>query len=160
MQTCVGRDFIQQLAEYYEAVDRLVLAAVKLGSRGWFCCRARLHVALFMLTREFEELAPLRRRFGLLSIDVDVSLKSLVERGLLEEKLEIPGAVDGAPLPGYGVYMYRLTWAGRILASKAVKEVSPRIRKRMKELLKLDVWSLIGYAYVKYPLDAWPIELA
>jgi hypothetical protein len=152
--------FLQQLAEYYKTVDGLILAAVKLGSRGWFCCRVKLHVVLFMLTREFEELAPLRRRFGLLSVDVDVSLKSLVERGFLEERLEIPGTVDGVVHPGYGVYMYRLTKAGRALAGRAVKEMSPRVRKRMKELLKLDVWALIGYAYVKYPLDAWPIELA
>jgi hypothetical protein len=144
--------------QYWEDVNRYVLAAVKLGAeRGWFCCRAKIHAVLFILSREFKELAHLRSPFGIENIDVNVSLKSLVECCFLEERLEIPGIIDGVKLPGYGVYMYRLTRAGRALANKAVERMSPGIRRRMKELLKKDVWSLIGYAYVKYPEEAKPI---
>jgi hypothetical protein len=148
--------------QYWKDVDRYVLAAVKLGAkRGWLCCRAKIHAALFILAREFKELAHLRSSFGgLESVDVDVSLKTLVKCCLIEEKLKTPGTIDGVKLPGYGVYMYRLTWAGRALADKVIKEMNAEVRKRMKELLKMDVWSLIGYAYVKYPEEAWPVELA
>jgi hypothetical protein len=144
--------------QYWRDVDRYVLAAVKLGAkRGWFCCRAKIHAALFILAREFEELAHLRNLFGIENVDINVSLKRLVECCFLEERLKMPGVIDGVKLPGYGVYMYRLTWAGRALADEAVKKMSSRIRKRMKELLKMDVWALIGYAYVRYPMDAKPI---
>jgi len=58
--------------------------------------------------------------------------------------------VDGLKHTGY-VYTYRLTRAGRVLAERAVEKLSPKVRKRMKELLKLTVWELIGYVYVRYP---------
>ena len=136
----------------YEDVGKLVLAAVKLGSRGGrLCCRTRMRVALFLLAWEFEELAHLRGEFYMWLADVDVAVKVLVEKGFLEERLEVPGAVDGVRLPRRIIYTYRLTKAGRVLADDAVKEISPKVRRRMKELLKLDVWALVGYAYVKYP---------
>jgi hypothetical protein len=104
---------------------------VKLGAeRGWFCCRAKMHAVLFILSREFEELAHLRSPFGIENIDVNVSIWRLVKCCLLEERLKMPNAVGGIKLPGYGVYMHRPTWAGRALADKAVKEISPRIRER------------------------------
>lgn len=133
-------------------VDELVLTAVKLGSgRGRLCCRARMRVALFILTWEFEELAHLRGEFYMWLVDVDAAVKALVKGGFLEERLELPGAVDGMRLPGYAVYTYRLTRAGRVLADRAIKKMSPETRRRLKELLMLNVWTLIGYAYVKYP---------
>jgi len=146
----------------FEDVKRFVLAAVKLGSRwGRFCCRARMHAALFLLAREFEELAHLRNPLGMLNVDVDVAVRVLVEMGFLEERLEVPGVIDGVRLPRRAVYTYRLTRAGRVLADDAVKELSPQVRKRMKEFLKMSLWSLIGYAYVKHPEHAKPaVELA
>ncbi len=147
--------------EYWEEVDRYVLTIVKLGSRrGKFCCRARVYAVLFIVTREFKELAHLRKNSYIQSVDVYVSLKSLARLGFLEERLEMPGVIDGVAHPGYGVYTYRLTRAGHVLADEAVREVSPKIKKRMKELLRLSVWSLIGYAYVRYPEEARPVELA
>jgi len=137
---------------FFEDVRNFVLAAVKLGSRrDGFCCRARMHAALFVLSREFKEVSNLCRCVGMLNLGLDAIVETLVERGLLEERLEFPGAVDGVRLPGYAVYTYRLTKDGHLLAEDAVEEMDPRIRRRMKELLKMDVWSLIGYAYVKYP---------
>jgi hypothetical protein len=150
--------YMEDFMECWEDVDRYVLAAVRLGAkRGWFCCRARLHAALFILSREFKELAHLRSPFGIENIDVDVSIWKLVEYCLLEERLKMPNIIDGVALPGYGIYMYRLTGAGRALADKAIEKMSSGVRRRMKELLKRDVWSLIGYAYVKYPEEAKPI---
>jgi hypothetical protein len=147
--------------KYWEEVVEYVLAAVRLGSRrGRFCCRAKIYTTLFTLTREFKELAHLCERLGIQIVDVYASLKSLVRLGFLEERLEMSGVIDGVALPGYGVYTYRLTRAGRALADVAAREVSLKIKKRMKELLKLSVWSLIGYAYVRYPEEAWPVELA
>ncbi len=147
--------------EYWKEVDRFVLTAIRLGSRrGKFCCRAKVYTTLFILTREFKELAHLRNRLSMQIVDVNVSLRTLAEFGFLEERLEVPGVIDGVALPGYGIYTYRLTRKGRILADEAVRKACPEIKKRMKELLKLDVWSLIGYAYVRYPEEAWPVELA
>jgi len=82
--------------------------------------------------------------------DLDATVEVLAEEGLLEERLEFPGAVDGVWLPGYAVYTYRLTRDGHLFAKDAVKRMSPPLRRRMRELLKMDVWSLIGYAYVRY----------
>jgi hypothetical protein len=148
-------DDVQRFMACWEDVDMYVLAAVKLvAGRGWFCCRAKMHAALFILSREFKELAHLRSPFGIESIDVNASIRKLVEHCLLEERLEVPGVIEGVALPGYGIYKYRLTKAGRALASRAVGKMSPEVRRRMKELLKMDIWSLIGYAYVKYPMDA------
>jgi hypothetical protein len=66
--------------QYWKDVDRYVLAAVKLGAKkGWFCCRAKIHAVLFILSREFKELAHLRSPFGMENIDVDVSIRRLVE---------------------------------------------------------------------------------
>jgi hypothetical protein len=144
----MDRDFWRE----YEDVERLVLAAVRLGSkRGGLCCRTRIRVASFILTWEFEELAHLHDEFHMWTFDVDSTLKAFTKVGFLEEGLEFPGVVDGMRLPGYGVYTYRLTRAGRVLADRAVREMSPKVRRRLQELLSLDIWTLIGYAYVRYP---------
>jgi len=144
----VEQDFWRE----YEDVERLVLASVKLGSgRGRLCCRTRIRVATFILTWEFEELAHLRDEYYMWIVDVDATVKALAKEGLLEERLEFPGAVDGMRLPGYGIYTYRLTRAGRVLADRAVKEMSPEMRRRLKELLEMNLWALVGQAYVKYP---------
>jgi hypothetical protein len=141
-----------QLVEYYRALERYVLAAMKLGSRrGIFCCRAKMHATLFVLSQEFK--LPYRS-IGMHVFDLDATVETLVERGLLEERLEFPGAVDGVWFPGYAVYTYRLTKDGRLFAKDAVEKMDPRIRRRMKELLEMDLWSLIGYAYVRYPEDS------
>jgi hypothetical protein len=134
----------------YEDVERLVLASVKLGS-GRLCCRTRIRVATFILTWEFEELAHLRDEYYMWIVDVDSTVKALAKEGLLEELLEFPGVVDGMKLPGYGIYTYRLTRAGHVLADRAVKEMSPGMRRRLKELLEMNLWALVGQAYAKYP---------
>ncbi|MFZ8810683.1 MAG: hypothetical protein ACO2PN_21565 [Pyrobaculum sp.] len=72
-----------------------------------------------------------------------------VRLGLLEEWVEGLDVIDGLKHAGY-VYYYRLTRAGRVLAESAVKKLNPAIKKRMKKLLKLTVWELIGYAYVRH----------
>jgi uncharacterized protein YwgA len=133
-----------------------VLAAVKLGSRGGiFRYKTKIHKTLFILAQEFEELSQLRSdfisyHFGPWSYEIEFTIEELVHLGFLEERVNKVDEVDGLKHTGY-VYTYRLTRAGRVLAEGAVKKLSPKVRKRMKELMKLTVWELIGYAYVRYP---------
>lgn len=134
-----------------------VLAIIKLGSSrdGEFRYKTRVHKILFVLAQEFEELSNLRSdfipyHFGPWSYEVDFTIKELVYSGFLEEKLDKRDEIDGLQHTGY-VYAYRLTRAGRVLAERAIKKLSPKIRERIKELLKLNLWTLIGYVYVKYP---------
>ncbi len=133
-----------------------VFAVIKLGSRGGiFRYKTRIHKVLFVLAQEFEELSPLRNdfipyHFGPWSYEVEFEIKYLVRLGFLEEKLEKQDEIDGLRHTGY-VYAYHLTRAGRVLAEQAVKKLSPKIKKRMKELLELSVWELIGYVLVRYP---------
>jgi len=136
-------------------VKDCVLAAVKLGSGrgGVFRYKTRVHKILFLLAQEFEELRDLRgdfipHHFGPWSYEVEFAVRALVRLGFLEEKLEEHSEIDGLPHAAYA-YAYRLTRAGRALAGPAVKRLSPKIKKKMKELLKLDLWTLIGY--VKHP---------
>jgi uncharacterized protein YwgA len=134
-----------------------VLAIIKLGSSrdGEFRYKTRIHKILFILAHEFEELNNLRSdfipyHFGPWSYEVDFTIKELVRSGFLEEKLDKRDEIDGLQHTGY-VYAYRLTRAGKVLAERAIKKLSPKIRERIKELLKLKLWTLIGYVYVKYP---------
>ncbi len=133
-----------------------VLAIIKLGSRdGEFRYKTKIHKILFILAQEFEELGNLRSdfipyHFGPWSYEVESTIKELVHSGFLEEKLEKRDEIDGLQHTGY-VYVYRLTRAGRVLAERAVKKLSPKIRERIKGLLKLNLWTLIGYIYVRYP---------
>jgi hypothetical protein len=133
-----------------------VLAVVKLGTRGGvFRYKTRVHKVLFVLAQEFEELSWLRSdfipyHFGPWSYEVEFEIKYLVHLGFLEEKLDKLDEIDGLKHAGY-VYTYRLTRAGRVLAGDIVEKLSPKIKKRMKELLKLSVWELIGYVLVRYP---------
>ena len=133
-----------------------VLAAVKLGSRsGIFRYKTKIHKTLFILAQEFEELSQLRsdfipHHFGPWSYEIEFTIEELVHLGFLEERVNKVDEVDGLKHTGY-VYTYRLTRAGRVLAERAVEKLSPKVRKRMKELLKLTVWELIGYVYVRYP---------
>jgi hypothetical protein len=133
-----------------------ILAAVKLGSRrGAFRYKTKIHKTLFVLAQEFEELSQLRNdfipyHFGPWSYEVEFEIKELVRLGFLEERVEKLEVIDGLKHAGY-VYTYRLTRAGRVLAERAVKRLSPKIKKRMKELLGLSLWELIGYVYVRHP---------
>ena len=134
-----------------------VLAAIKLGSSrsGVFRYKTKIHKILFILAQEFEELSWLRSdfipyHFGPWSYEVEFEVQYQVRLGLLEEWVEKLDVIDGLKHVGY-VYYYRLTRAGRVLAESAVKELSPAIKKRIKKLLKLTVWELIGYAYVRHP---------
>jgi len=134
-----------------------VLAIIKLGSSrdGVFRYKTRVHKILFVLAQEFEELNSLRSdfipyHFGPWSYEVEFTIKELMRLGFLEEKLDERDEIDGLQHTGY-VYAYRLTRAGQVLAEDAVKKLSPKIKKRIKELLKLNLWTLIGYVYVKYP---------
>jgi uncharacterized protein YwgA len=134
-----------------------VLAIIKLGSSrdGEFRYKTKIHKILFILAQEFEELSWLRNNFipyhfGPWSYDVEFKIRELVRLGFLEEKLDERDEIDGLRHTGY-VYAYRLTRAGRVLAEDAVKKLSPKIKKRIKELLKLNLWTLIGYVYVRYP---------
>jgi hypothetical protein len=134
-----------------------VLAIIKLGSSrdGEFRYKTKIHKILFILAQEFEELGWLRNNFipyhfGPWSYDVEFKIRELVRLGFLEEKLDERDEIDGLRHTGY-VYAYRLTRAGRVLAEDAVKKLSPKIKKRIKELLKLNLWTLIGYVYVRYP---------
>jgi len=133
-----------------------VLAAVKLGSRsGIFRYKTKIHKTLFILAQEFEELSQLRSdfipyHFGPWSYEIEFTIEELVHLGFLEESVDKLDVIDGLKHTGY-VYTYRLTRAGRVLAERAVEKLSPKVRKRMKELLKLTVWELIGYVYVRYP---------
>jgi hypothetical protein len=133
-----------------------VLALIKLGSRGGvFRYKTRIHKILFILAQEFEELGALRNdfipyHFGPWSYEVEFEIEALTRLGLLEEGVDKPDVIDGLRHTGH-VYHYRLTRAGRVLAESAVKELSPRIKKRMKALLKLSLWELIGYVYVRHP---------
>jgi len=142
--------------QLWEAVRDYVLVAVKLGSRrGVFRYKTRIHKTLFILAQEFEELSWLRSdfipyHFGQWSYEVEFAIRELVRLGLLEEEVAKLDEIDGLRHTGY-VYTYRLTRAGRVLAESAIKKLSPRIKKKMKELLRLSLWELIGYAYVRYP---------
>jgi uncharacterized protein YwgA len=133
-----------------------VLATIKLGSSGGvFRYKTKIHKILFVLAQEFEELSNLRSdfipyHFGPWSYDVEFTIKELIRLGFLEEKLDERDEIDGLQHTGY-VYAYRLTRAGQVLAEDAVKKLSPKIKKRIKELLKLNLWTLIGYVYVRYP---------
>jgi hypothetical protein len=139
-----------------EAVRNYVLAAIKLGSRGGvFRYRTRIHKVLFILAQEFKELDRLRGgfipgHFGPWSYEVEFATAELTRMGFLEEEAVKLDEIDGLRHAGY-VYYYSLTRAGRVLAEDAVKRLSPQIKKRMKELLKLSLWELIGYVYVRYP---------
>ncbi len=164
----VAMDVLRYLAEYL--ITRIfhthmesnltlrdyVLAIIKLGSRdGEFRYKTKIHKILFILAQEFEELSWLRSdfipyHFGPWSYEVEFTIKELVRLGFLEEKLDERNEIDGLQHTGY-VYAYRLTRAGRVLAEDIVKKLSPKIKKRMKELLKLNLWTLIGYVYVRYP---------
>jgi uncharacterized protein YwgA len=134
-----------------------VLAIIKLGSSrdGEFRYKTKIHKILFILAQEFEELSWLRSdfipyHFGPWSYEVEFTIKELMRLGFLEEKLDERDEIDGLQHTGY-VYAYRLTRAGRVLAEDIVKKLSPKIKKRMEELLKLNLWELIGYVYVRYP---------
>jgi uncharacterized protein YwgA len=133
-----------------------VLAIIKLGSSGGvFRYKTKIHKILFVLAQEFEELNNLRSdfipyHFGPWSYEVEFTIKELMRLGLLEEKLDERDEIDGLQHTGH-VYTYRLTRAGQVLAEDAVKKLSPKIKKRIKELLKLNLWTLIGYVYVRYP---------
>ena len=133
-----------------------VLAIIKLGSSGGvFRYKTKIHKILFILAQEFEELNNLRSdfipyHFGPWSYEVEFTIKELMRLGFLEEKLDERDEIDGLQHTGY-VYAYRLTRAGQVLAEDAAKKLSPKIRKRIKELLKLNLWTLIGYVYVQYP---------
>ncbi len=133
-----------------------ILAAVKLGSKGGvFMYKTKIHKVLFVLAQEFEELIPLRGdfipyHFGPWSYEVEFEIKYLVHLGFLEERVDKLDEIDGLKHMGY-VYTYRLTRVGKVLAERAVKKLSPGVRKRMKELLKLSVWELIGYVLVRHP---------
>jgi uncharacterized protein YwgA len=133
-----------------------VLAIIKLGSSGGvFRYKTKIHKILFILAQEFEELNNLRSdfipyHFGPWSYEVEFTIKELMRLGFLEEKLDERDEIDGLQHTGY-VYAYRLTRAGQVLAEDAAKKLSPKIRKRIKELLKLNLWTLIGYVYVRYP---------
>jgi len=133
-----------------------VLAIIKLGSSGGvFRYKTKIHKILFVLAQEFEELNNLRSdfipyHFGPWSYEVEFTIKELMRLGLLEEKLDERDEIDGLQHTGH-VYTYRLTRAGQVLAEDAVKKLSPKIKKRIKELLKLNLWTLIGYVYVQYP---------
>jgi uncharacterized protein YwgA len=133
-----------------------ILAIIKLGSSGgFFRYKTKIHKILFILAQEFEELNNLRSdfipyHFGPWSYEVEFTIKELMRLGFLEEKLDERDEIDGLQHTGY-VYVYRLTRAGQLLAEDAVKKLSPKIRKRIKELLKLNLWTLIGYVYVRYP---------
>ncbi len=137
-------------------VRRCVLAAVKLGSSGGvFRYKTKIHKVLFILAQEFEELSLLHNdfipyHFGPWSYEVEFEIKTLVHLGFLEERVDKLDEIDGLKHTGY-VYCYRLTRAGKVLAERAVKKLSPKVEKRMKELLKLGVWELIGYVLVRYP---------
>jgi uncharacterized protein YwgA len=133
-----------------------VLAIIKLGSSGGvFRYKTKIHKILFILAHEFEELSNLHSdfipyHFGPWSYEVEFTIKELMRLGFLEEKLDERDEIDGLQHTGY-VYAYRLTRAGQVLAEDAAKKLSPKIRKRIKELLKLNLWTLIGYVYVRYP---------
>ncbi len=133
-----------------------VLSVIKLGSRGGvFRYKTRIHKVLFVLAQEFEELSWLRSdfipyHFGPWSYEVEFEIKYLAHFGLLEEWVSRQDVIDGLKHTGY-VYCYRLTRAGRVLAGRAVKRLSPKIKRRIKELLRLSLWELIGYVYVRYP---------
>ncbi len=134
-----------------------VLAIIKLGSSrdGEFRYKTKIHKILFILAQEFEELSWLRSdfipyHFGPWSYEVEFTIKELMHLGFLEEKVDKRDEIDGLQHTGY-VYAYRLTRAGRVLAERAVKKLNPKIKKRIKELLKLNLWTLIGYVYVRYP---------
>jgi predicted transcriptional regulator len=159
---CVGR---------FEDIDGYVLASVYFCSGGISirmpgfsgalnrsCCRAKIHAALFVLAQELEELAQLRRPY-VWKTDVDIALERLVENGLLEERLEALKEIDGVRLHSR-IHTYRLTRTGRIIAEDVLKEIRPKARERMRELLKMGVWSLIGYAYVQHPEQAVLAKLA
>ena len=138
------------------AVRDYVLAVVKLGSRGGvFKYKTKIHKVLFILAQEFEELSWLRSdfipyHFGPWSYEIEFEIEYLTRLGLLEERVDRLDVIDGLRHTGY-VYCYRLTRAGRVFAERAVKELSPKIKKRMKELLRLSLWELIGYVYVRHP---------
>jgi len=138
------------------AVRDYVLAVVKLGSRGGvFRYKTRIHKTLFVLAQEFEELSWLRNdfvpgHFGPWSYEIEFEVEYLAHLGLLEDRVDRQDVIDGLKHTGY-IYYYRLTRAGRVFAGRAVKELSPKIKKRMKELLNLSLWELIGYVYVRYP---------
>lgn len=134
-----------------EELERYVLAAVRLCAKRP-CTRGKIHAALFVLAQEFEELARMYRPY-VWKVEVDAALRRLVEDGYLEERLEALKEIDGVRLPSR-VHTYRLTKAGRIIAEDALKEIDSRIRERMKELLRMGTWSLIGYAYVRHPGQA------
>ena len=125
---------------------------------GGRCHRAKIYAALFVLAQEFEELAHLRRPY-VWKADVDAALRRLAESGLLEERLEVLKEIDGVRLLSR-ICTCRLTRRGRVLAEDALKEISPKARERMRELLKMDIWSLIGYAYVQHPEQAVLAKLA
>ena len=138
------------------AVRDYVLAVIKLGSRGGvFRYKTRIHKVMFVLAQEFKELSWMRTdfipyHFGPWSYEIEFEIEYLVHLGLLEERVDRKDVIDGLKHMGY-VYHYRLTRAGRVFAERAVKELNPKIKKRMKELLKLSLWELIGYVYVRYP---------
>jgi hypothetical protein len=133
-----------------------VLAVIKLGSRGGvFKYKTKIHKVLFILAQEFEELSWLRNdfipyHFGPWSYEIEFEIEYLTHLGLLEERVDRLDVIDGLKHAGY-VYCYRLTRAGRVFAERAVKELSSKVKKRMKELLKLSLWELIGYVYVRHP---------
>jgi hypothetical protein len=142
--------------DWSAVVRDYVLAIIKLGSKGGaFRYKTRMHKVLFILAQEFEELGWLRNdfvpgHFGPWSYEVEFEIRYLVRLGLLKERLDELDEIDGLKHAGY-VYTYRLTRAGRVLAGDIVEKLSPKIKKRMKELLNLSVWELIGYVLVRYP---------
>jgi uncharacterized protein YwgA len=138
------------------ATRNCILAAMKLGSSGGvFKYKTKMNKTLFILAQEFKELSWLRNdfvpgHFGPRSYEVESTVKELVHLGLLEKRVDRQDEIDGLRHAGY-VYAYRLTRAGRVFAERTVKELNPKIKKRMKELLRLSLWELVGYIYVRHP---------
>ncbi len=155
-QRLIMRIFYMHMELDSRVVRDYVLAVIRLGSRGGvFRYKTKIHKTLFVLAQEFEELSWLRNdfipyHFGPWSYEVEFEIKYLARLGFLEERVDKLDEIDGLKHAGY-VYTYRLTRAGRVLAKRAVEKLSPKIKKRMKELLKLSVWELIGYVLVRYP---------
>jgi hypothetical protein len=139
-----------------EVVKDYVLAVIKLGSKdGVFRYKTRIHKVLFILAQEFKELDWLRNdfvpgHFGPWSYEVESATIALTRLGFLEEKVVKLDEIDGLKHTGY-VYTYSFTRAGRVLAEDAVKKLRSEVRRKMKELLKLSIWELIGYVYVRHP---------
>jgi len=138
--------------QLWEAVRDYVLVAVKLGSRrGVFTRPGYIRRCSSWRRSSKSSAGYAMTSFRTTSCrGVEFTIRKLVRLGLLEEKVVKLDEIDGLRHTGY-VYIYRLTRAGRALAKSVAKRLSPRIKKKMKELLRLSLWELIGYAYIRHP---------